>query len=54
MGATSKVEQILDGASDSFKQTSEHFFLLAHVVKCKGLLDEEREYLRKSLAPSGL
>jgi hypothetical protein len=49
MGATSKVEQILDGASDSFKQTSEHFFLLAHVVKCKGLLDEEREYLERAL-----
>jgi len=49
MGATSRVEQILDGASASFKQTSAYFFLLAHVVKCKGLLDEEREYLERAL-----
>jgi hypothetical protein len=49
MGATSKVEQILDGASASFKQTSEYFFLLAHVAKCQGLRDIEKDHLEKAL-----
>jgi len=39
----------LDGASASFKQTSEYFFLLAHVAKCQGLLDKERVHLEKAL-----
>ena len=49
MGATNKVEQILDGSSDSFKQTSKYYFLLAHVAKARGQLDREREHLEKAL-----
>jgi len=49
MGATNKVEHILEGSSDSFKQTSKYYFLLAHVAKARGQLDQEREHLEKAL-----
>lgn len=53
MGATNKVEQILDGSSDSFKQTSKYYFLLAHVAKARGQLDQEREHMGKALLLQG-
>ncbi len=49
MGATNKVVQILEGGSDSFKETSEYYFLLAHVAKARGQLEKEKEWLEKAL-----
>lgn len=49
MGATNKIQQILDGASDYFKRTSKYYYLLAHVAKVRGQLDQERECLEKAL-----
>ena len=53
MGATNKVEQILDGVSDPFRQTPAYYFLLAHVAKARGKLDQEREHLEKALLLQG-
>ncbi|MBW6485689.1 MAG: hypothetical protein K0B01_06015 [Syntrophobacterales bacterium] len=53
MGATSKVEQILEEASASFKRTSKYFFLLACVGRCKGLFDKERVHFEKALHLQG-
>jgi hypothetical protein len=48
MGAVNKIQQVLDGASDYFKRTS-NIIIYWIMSRVRGQLDQERECWKKAL-----